>query len=251
MNAAGAGGEQGARGTEGDREVSRRQGLQAGPGAGPRRAVVFVNGEYEDEEFYRRLFAAGDLTVAADGGAGFLLRNGLVPDVLVGDFDSLAAAQVEELAVAGARVVRHLERKDFTDGEAAVDEALTWGAQTVVLAGALSRSLDHVLGNLAVLRRVARRGCSARLAAPGLSLAVLARAGELAVPAEAGTRVSLLALSDEAVVSLRGFDYPLDHGTIAAAGCLGIGNAVAASPAAVTLHAGELAVIAFAELGWW
>ena len=214
-------------------------------------AVVFVNGEYEDEDFYRRLFAAADLVVAADGGAGFLLRNGLVPDVLVGDFDSLAAEQVEKLAAAGARVVRHLERKDFTDGEAAMDEALTWGAQTIILAGALSRSLDHVLGNLAVLRRVARSGCSARLAAPGLSLAVLAHTGELAVTAPAGTRVSLLALSDEAVVSLRGFDYPLDHGTIAAAGCLGIGNAVAVSPATVTLHAGELAVIVFAELGWW
>ena len=247
MNAAGAKSERGASGTESKREAPRREELRAGA----RRAAVFVNGEYEDEEFYRCLFAAADLTVAADGGAGFLLRNGLVPDVLVGDFDSLAAVQVEELAAAGARVVRHPARKDFTDGEAAIDEALVWGAQTVVLAGALSKGLDHVLGNLAVLRRVARRGCLARLAAPGLSLAVLARDGELAVPAPAGTRVSLLALSDEASVSLRGFDYPLDHGTIAAAGCLGIGNAVAVSPAMVTLHAGELAVIVFAELEWW
>jgi len=220
-------------------------------GAEARRAVVFVNGEYEDEEFYRRLFAAADLTVAADGGAGFLLRNGLVPDVLAGDFDSLADAHVEELATAGARVVRHPARKDFTDCEAAVDEALAWGAQTVVLAGALGKGLDHVLGNLAALRLVARRGLAARLAAPDLSLAVLAHAGELAVPAPAGTRVSLLALSNAASVSLRGFDYLLDRGMITAAGCLGIGNAVAVSPATVTLHAGELAVIVFAELGWW
>jgi thiamine pyrophosphokinase len=142
-------------------------------------------------------------------------------------------------------------RKDFTDAEAAVDEALRRNARTIVLAGALGGGLDHLFGNLAVLRGAARRGCAARLAAPHLSLAVLAQAGELVVPAAAGTRVSLLALSDAAVVSLRGFDYSLEHGTIVAAGCLGIGNAVLVSPAMVVLHAGELAVIVMSDLGWW
>jgi hypothetical protein len=82
-----------------------------GPGvdgpAGGGRAVVFVNGEYEDDGFYRRRFAGADLTIAADGGARFLLRAGLLPDVLVGDFDSLDESQVEALAAAGVRVVRH------------------------------------------------------------------------------------------------------------------------------------------------
>lgn len=216
-----------------------------------RRAVLFLNGDYEEDAFYQLLFATADLTVAADGGAAFLQRHRLVPDVLVGDFDSLAPAQVEELEVAGACVVRHPVRKDFTDAEAAVDEALQRGAHTVVLAGALGGGLDHLLGNLAVLRGAARRGCAARLAAPRLSLAVLAQASELVVPAAAGTRVSLLALSDAAVVTLRGFDYSLERGTIVAAGCLGIGNAVLASPATIVLHAGELAVIVMADLGWW
>lgn len=217
-----------------------------GPGGGGR-AVIFVNGEYEDDGFYRRLFGTADLTIAADGGARFLLRAGLVPDLLVGDFDSLGEEEVVALGAAGARVVRHAVRKDFTDTEAAIAESLTHGAGEVVLAGALGGGLDHLLGNLAALRGAARRGSAARLAAPGLSLAVLSAPAALSLDAPAGARFSVIALSDEAVVTLSGCDYPLARGVVSAAGCLGLGNAVARPPAGVELHAGEVAVLTFAD----
>lgn len=223
----------------------------AGGAEGRRSAVIFVNGEYEDDEFYRRLFAAADLTIAADGGARFLVRSGLTPDLVVGDFDSLASDDLDALAAAGARVARHPVRKDFTDAEAAVDAALAEGAAKVVLAGALGKGLDHVLGNLAVLRGAARRGVAARLAAPGLSIAVLAHPGRLAIPAPAQTRVSVVALSEEAIVTLSGLDYPLVRGVLHSDGCLGLGNAVTQPPAGVELHAGEVAVLVFAPLAGW
>ena len=72
-------------------------------------------------------------------------------------------------------------RKDVTDGELAVDEALRRGAGELVLAGALG-ALDHTLGHLAILRRLAARGVAARLAAPHLAVRVLA------APAEARPR---------------------------------------------------------------
>lgn len=220
-------------------------GEPAGAAAGARRAVIFVNGEYEDDGFYRSLFDGADLTIAADGGARFLLRVGRTPQILVGDFDSLAADEVDALAAAGARVVRHPERKDFTDAEAAVEAALAEGAGEVILAGALGKGLDHTLGNLAVLRALARRGTKARLAAPQLWIAVLAGPGRLALSAIAGTRVSVIALSEQAVVTLTGLDYPLTRGVLRAAQCLGLGNAVSRPPAGVELHAGEVAVFVF------
>ena len=95
--------------------------------------------------------------MAADGGGRFLAAAGVVPDALVGDFDSLDEAAVAAAGRRGARVVRHPVRKDQTDGELAVDEALREGADELVLAGALG-ALDHVLGHLALLGRVEGRG---------------------------------------------------------------------------------------------
>lgn len=217
-------------------------------GRGHRRAVVFLAGDYRDPGWHRALAATADLVLAADGGARFLAGIGVTPDAVVGDFDSLDDAAAQRLERAGVRLVRHPVRKDVTDGELAVEEALRLGAGQVVLAGATG-ALDHTLGHLAVLRSLAARGVGARLAAPGLSATVLVAPALVVLAAPAGTRVSLVPLGGDAVVTLEGLDYPLDHGVLPAEACLGIGNHVAAAgPASVALHAGVVALVAEADL---
>lgn len=213
---------------------------------GERVAVVFLNGRYEDEAWDRRLAATADVLVAADGGARRLLDLGLRPHLLVGDLDSLDPEAVEGLGAAGVLLVRHPVRKDFTDGELAVDEALARGAGTVLLAGALG-DLDHELGHLAVLRRLAARGVRARIVAPRLLVAVLAAPAQALLTGAAGARVSVTALSSPAVLSLAGLSYPLDRHVLCADECLGLGNEVVARTATVAVHDGAVAVLVAAD----
>jgi thiamine pyrophosphokinase len=205
-------------------------------------AVVFLDGQYEDASYYRPWAESAGLVVAADGGARFLLASGTPPDVVVGDFDSLAPADAERLDELGVAEVRHPTRKDQTDGELAVDEALRRGAGELVLAGALG-ALDHTLGHLAILRRLAARGVPARLASPHLSACVLVAPAQVALDSAPHTRVSLVPLGADAVVTLTGFDYPLTRGFLPADACLGLGNFVAADCARVTVHDGAVAVL--------
>ena len=44
--------------------------------------AIFLNGEYEDEEFYLRQFAVAQVVVAADGGHAFLRRGQLDDEVI-------------------------------------------------------------------------------------------------------------------------------------------------------------------------
>jgi thiamine pyrophosphokinase len=221
-----------------------RRADSAGPAqAGGLLAAVFLDGVYEEAAYYLGWAAAADLVVAADGGAGFLLAGGVRPDVVVGDFDSLAAARLAELEVAGVELVRHPVRKDSTDGELAVDEARRRGAAELVLAGALG-ALDHTLGHLAVLRRLEAAGVPTRIVAPELTCRVLLAPAEVGLDAPAGARVSLAPLGAGAVVTLRGLVYPLERGTLPADACLGLGNAVAGpGPATVAIHDGVVAVL--------
>lgn len=226
-------------------------------------AVVFLDGDYGEADYYRAWAAIADVVVAADGGAGRLLALGVTPEVVVGDFDSLAIADQERLAAIGVEFVRHPVRKDQTDGELAVAESRRRGAEEVVLAGGFG-ALDHTLGHLALLLRLAEEGVGARLVAPRLAGTVLlaashrrarracetARAGETGrgaaavLDAPSGTRVSLVPLAGDAVVSLLGLDYPLDHETLPADACLGLGNAVAATGSArVIVHEGAVAAL--------
>jgi thiamine pyrophosphokinase len=209
-------------------------------------AAVFLDGEYGEPAWYRDLAARAGLVAAADGGARFLAEIGVTPDVVVGDFDSLDAAGIRSLEAAGVELVRHPVRKDVTDGELAVEEALRRGAGEILLAGATG-ALDHTLGHLAILRRLAARGVAARMVAPDLTVAVLAAPAAVRLAVPAGVRVSLVPLAADAVVSLTGLDYPLDHGRLPVDACLGIGNHAASTGAEVEVHEGVVAVLVEAE----
>jgi len=219
--------------------VRSRDGGPSAPAAG--RALVLLNGEYEDPGYYVHRCGEASFVVAADGGLRFALAHGVRVDTLVGDLDSLADAEVAAAERSGVRVVRHPVHKDETDGELAVEVALAERPGELVLAGALGGALDHVVGHLALLRRAARRGVAARVAAPGLCVTALVAPATVSLDAQPGTRVSLVPLEGDARVTLAGVAYPLAAGRLPGDTCLGLGNAVA-DRARVTVHDGVVAV---------
>jgi len=212
-------------------------------GVGRPLAAVFLCGEYGDPNWYRALAERAGVVLAADGGARFLIGIGVTPDAVVGDFDSLSEGDEVRLNARGVEFLRHPVRKDVTDGELAVGEALRRGAGEIALAGGLG-ALDHTLGHLAILRRLAARGAAARLVAPQLTATVLVSPAAVALHVPAGTRVSLVPMAGDARVTLSGLDYPLDHGVLPADACLGLGNHAAGSGAVrIVLHDGITAVL--------
>jgi thiamine pyrophosphokinase len=207
---------------------------------------VLLAGDYEDEGYYRALWSEAQLVVAADGGYRFARQGGLRVDLLVGDLDSLDDGSVAQAEAAGVEVRRHPVRKDRTDGELAVEAALESGAGELLLAGALGGGLDHVLGHIAVLRRAAGRGVRSRLVSPSMAATVLAAPAGVRLSAPPPARVSLVALSSTALVTLRGLSYPLERGTLTSDACLGLGNQVDRSaPAEVHVHDGAVVVLVF------
>lgn len=213
--------------------------------------ALFLDGTYEDESYYVAVAAMAGAVVAADGGARFLRRNGVVPDLLVGDFDSLPAEDLRALADAGAEVLRHPVRKDATDGELAIEEIFSRGAGEVLLAGALG-ALDHTWGHLVLLRRAAERGATALLVSPNLVGRVLVAGQNASLDAQPGARVSLLPLAGDARVTLRGLEYELAEAELPGDTSLGLGNAVR-DRATVEVHDGVVAVLVFdgaERFGW-
>lgn len=215
----------------------------AGPGAGHGPlAAVFLDGVYEDADYYVAAAHAADVVAAADGAAAFLVAHDVRVDLLVGDFDSLPEAAVAALAEGGSEISRHPVRKDRTDGELAVQAVLERGAGRLLLAGALG-SLDHTLGHLTLLHRAEVAGAPARLVSPGLCVRVLVGPSSCPLRSDPGTRVSLVSLGGDAVVTLVGLVYGLDRQVLPWSACLGLGNAVLQSPAEVTVHHGVVAVL--------
>ena len=116
------------------------------------RAVLFANGEARDP---RKLeLRLDDFLVAVDGGLRHMLTLGLKPNLLVGDFDSISAEELESCRQEGVEILRYPSQKNQTDLELALDAALARGYREIVIAFGLGGRLDHSLGNLALLSRL-------------------------------------------------------------------------------------------------
>ncbi|MBA2618315.1 MAG: thiamine diphosphokinase, partial [Rubrobacter sp.] len=84
------------------------------------RAAVFLNGSPDPPDLLRCVAGRADLVIAADGGALHALAAGVVPDLVVGDMDSLGDEGTRQIEARGASLERHPARKDKMDGHLAV-----------------------------------------------------------------------------------------------------------------------------------
>lgn len=100
---------------------------------------------------------ANSRVIAADGGMRHAAPLGLTPELWVGDFDSANQALLD--AWPTVKRQPYPAAKAVTDGEIAVSEALSRGARSLVLVGALGgpRS-DHALQHLLYAVGLAERG---------------------------------------------------------------------------------------------
>jgi len=93
-----------------------------------------------------------DYILAADSGAQWLQECGIVPDILLGDFDSIPQKVLEEMQANGVtKWVRHRVDKDQTDMELCVEEAIRLCPSCVRVFGATGTRLDHSMANMLLL----------------------------------------------------------------------------------------------------
>ncbi|MDY3282536.1 thiamine diphosphokinase [Dysosmobacter sp.] len=115
-----------------------------------KRCFIFSAGTFYG---LRERLAPGDLCIAADAGYRACRQAGIVPDLLLGDFDSMD--QPEDFA----NVLRSPVEKDDTDTMLAVKTGLEKGCKEFHLYGGTGgKRLDHTLANLQTLLYLRRRG---------------------------------------------------------------------------------------------
>ena len=109
--------------------------------------------------------------VAVDGGLEAAKELDIIPDVIVGDFDT-----VHPEILAYYRKMEHIvwevhqPEKDDTDTELAIKRALAMNCSHITLLGATGGRLDHMIGNIHLLLPAKRYLCrDRRLPEPSVS----------------------------------------------------------------------------------
>lgn len=206
------------------------------------RAIIFANGELNDVQEVRHLLRDDDLIIAADGGTRHALACGRMPDVVVGDLDSLTSEEVERLEAGAAQIVRFSPHKDETDLELALLHAASAGTDEIIILAALGGRLDQTIANLLLLALPELRDIDVRIV-EGAQVAFLIR-DEALIEGQPGDTVSLIPLGGDAGgVTAEGLEWPLDDEMLRFGPARGVSNVLKARQARVCVRQGLLLCI--------
>ena len=180
----------------------------------------------------------GDLVIAVDGGLTHLEDYGISPDLIVGDFDSLAEPPAPD-----ERVVTLPTEKDDTDMAAAVREGWIRGFRIFHIYGGTGGRLDHTLANIQLLADIAGKGGRGFLFDKDTIITAICNTA-VTFPATARGMVSVFSHTDTSTgVHERGLKYTLENATLHSTQPLGISNEFTGAPSGISVESGTLIII--------
>lgn len=166
--------------------------------------VVVANGLFPSGEPALRALREAEYVVACDG-AVMALERVRIPDVVVGDLDSLP----EEVRRRYAGRLHRVEDQETNDLTKAMEFAKDAGFREVLILGATGLREDHALGNISLLMSYAKEfGRVEMLSDYGLFTPLLETSR---LESRKGQQVSLFSPSVCGRVSVRGLRYPIEN----------------------------------------
>ena len=184
--------------------------------------------------------------IAADKGVEFFIKTDWVPDVAVGDFDSLSAAGEKYLdSLKETEIVRLKPEKDDSDTQSAVNFAIDRGAKNITIFGATGNRIDHLLANFGLLVLGRERDADITLIDQWNYMKLVESGTVLKKEEQFGKYVSFFSLEGDLTgLTLRGFKYPLNkyHLKVSDSG-LTVSNEIVDEEACVEFDAGSLLML--------
>lgn len=165
--------------------------------------AILANGAFPAAAAPLEALRLADKVVCCDGAAAKLVANGLEPEWIVGDLDSLDAATRERYR---KRLVC-VKEQATNDLAKAFSFCLRKGWRDIVILGATGLREDHTLSNLSLLVDFAREASVFLLTDTGCFTPVWC---STQFPSHAGQQVSIFAFDPQVAVYAEGLKYPLD-----------------------------------------
>jgi thiamine pyrophosphokinase len=204
--------------------------------------LIVVGGDRVPEELLGHAALKAEMVIAADRGAWYCLQAGIIPDLVVGDMDSIPEEALEELQAGKVTILTFSPHKDKTDTQIALEVALKRGAREIEILSGIGARFDHSLANVHLLHLALKAGVRARIVSERQIIFLIE--GECTLTNEEGTTISFLPLGMMASgITLKGFAYELDDATMEIGLPWGVSNVITDQHALVRVREGILIAV--------
>lgn len=179
-----------------------------------------------------------EFVIACDYGYRHAMDNGIRPDLVLGDFDSLTEPVPSYLNIKQVPA-----EKDDTDTMLAVREALDRGFREIVIAGGLGGRIDHELGNIMASVFAAEHGARCYLVDEHHQIFAI-KDTTCRIARGAWRSLSVFSVSDRSEgITMRGVKYSLTDAVMENTFPLGVSNSFTADHAEITVRKGTLLIV--------
>lgn len=171
--------------------------------------LIVSGGSPMREGDLRNCCSRADFIIAADSGLKYLDAIGILPNLIVGDFDSLTLDGWQD-KYSGVETKGFTPEKDYTDTELAIEESLKLSPKQITLVCGTGSRLDHSLANMMILSRLNQAGVDAVILDDHNWVSWISE-GSYHLEKSNWHFMSIVPVSLSIEVTLEGFKYPLNH----------------------------------------
>jgi thiamine pyrophosphokinase len=203
------------------------------------RCVILSGGIMEDYDFHKGIVENAEMVICADGGGRYAQRLGIIPNLVLGDLDTITQVEIEDLKSKGVEFVKYPKEKDYTDTHIALLKALELGYKRIDMLACLGGRFDHALANVMLLALPEARELDIRIIDPFQEIFLIK--AEMNIMGKKGETISLLPLSNiVSGISSSGLSYTVPGGTFRMGIPNGVSNVFSEDKAKITVEKGLL-----------
>lgn len=204
-------------------------------------SIAIVAGGRFDLEVLPRIRKT-DYIIGVDRGAYWLLEHKIIPDIAIGDFDSVSKKEFQTIESNVNKIIRHTPEKDATDLELAVDHAIGLKPKEAGIFGAIGTRFDHNFAGIQVLLKLSSHNIYGYIV-DNFNEIYIVRHRSILQHSDKFPYVSIFPLTDKAIVTLSGCRYNVSRREFVRGSTLGVSNELTISSGHVTVHTGEILLI--------
>lgn len=176
------------------------------------RALIFGGAEIKDYYFLEK-YIKDSYIVCCDAGMKHARNMNIVPDIIVGDFDSVDSDTFEYFKNLKVPFKQFPCKKDETDMELGIDAALEKGCNELIITAGIGSRMDHTMANMQLLYSLEKDGIKAKLINENNEVELISKKAE--IEGKKGDIVSLIPMTPEVTgVTTKGLEYALNDGKL-------------------------------------
>jgi len=175
-----------------------------------KKAIILANGDPPSRTQIKYLQKIGfNKIICADGGANYAKMLNIVPDVIIGDLDSISKNTLEHYSKK-SKIIQY-KRQNDTDVEKAIKYLINKKYEHIILLGATGDRLDHTICNLGIVLKFFNKIKISILHKKSFLAAYNRNSKLITIP---GETISIYGFNNKTKIKSKGLKYPINYSVL-------------------------------------